>query len=79
MLIMLILVMTKRGAHQGMCLEDWQGADMRDTLNKRQEHEHSQHSTTQRRQQEADSQGIRNIPIKASNVQLLLWRNRMKN
>ena len=40
------------------------GSNIRDTLNRRREHESSQYSTTQKRQQKADSQGIRNVPIK---------------
>ena len=39
------------------------GADMRDTLNKRQEQEHSQHSIVQRRRSEVNTQGMRNIPL----------------
>ena len=39
------------------------GADLRDTLNRRQDQERSQHSTAQRRRQKVNSRGQRDIPI----------------
>ena len=39
------------------------GVDMRDTLNKRQEQECSQQFTAQIRRLEANTQGVRKIPL----------------
>ena len=44
------------------------GVDMRETLNRRREQERSQHSIDQKVQTEANSQGMRNIPLEICDV-----------